>query len=592
MKTIVSETIRRLYSILPGRFRKRSVLVVFLLFLNSMLDLLTLGAVIPILPLLLQPNALENNSFLGSISAKVGFQTQESFLIFFLGCAVVFFLIKNVIAVFITRYQAVFSFNLFTYVTTSLLRCFYRQGYLYFRQRSSPNLLRDITSNSVSFSENLVMPLLMFLNEALVLFIMFSAITFYDPKAVILVCVVLVPPFYFFYKGVRSHIATFRETLNKKHAELHRTLFQAIFGFVDVKTTNSEQHFFDLYSKEAKQYGTLMSKISVLNLIPTRLLEVTLIGGAFILVTYMLLFLENNTARVTLLGVFTLAAYRTLPSINRITIALMSIKGHQFTLDVVEQLQTLSWNPEEKLSASDDLSFKNQIRLDSIHFEYPNTKEKALKNISFTIKKGEFLGIVGGSGAGKTTLLNIFLGFLKPTSGSIYVDEQPLREPNLKAWYRLIGYVQQEVYLIEGTLAKNIAFGINPKEIDQKKLRDAAQKASLESVIETLPEGFETEVGEKGSRLSVGQKQRVGIARALYSGAEILVFDEPSSALDLKTEEEIAETIKSLVKEGCTVLMVTHRLTPLRHCDRVIELKRGMIAQKSSYEQLAAHHSH
>jgi ABC-type multidrug transport system fused ATPase/permease subunit len=197
------------------------------------------------------------------------------------------------------------------------------------------------------------------------------------------------------------------------------------------------------------------------------------------------------------------------------------------------------------------------------------------------IEKGESVGIIGQSGVGKTTLINVMLGLIRPNCGAIYIDNQRLTDQNLKSWQHIIGYVQQEVYLVDGSIADNVALGVEPKERNAKRIANALERACLNDLVAELPQGIESAVGERGAQLSVGQKQRIGIARAIYSGAQVLLLDEATSALDHSTEEMVTESIRKLAEEHYTTIIVAHRLSTLKHCNRILELKDGRLFEMS-----------
>jgi ABC-type bacteriocin/lantibiotic exporter with double-glycine peptidase domain len=315
------------------------------------------------------------------------------------------------------------------------------------------------------------------------------------------------------------------------------------------------------------------------------MLEVFFVLGAASLCAYVSFQIRAPGQAVAFLTTYVVAAYRVLPSINRITLSLLSIKGYQYTLDTVEE--ALFSETEQKAHVSESLNFERSISIESLSYKYPGREEETLNQVSFSIQKGECIGLVGPSGSGKTTLLNILLGFISPSSGGIRVDDTYLTPDRLDAWYRLIGYVQQEVFLLEGTLRENIAFGILKEDVDPSRLEVAIRRASLAQLVASIPGGMDAMIGERGANLSVGQKQRIGIARALYSGAQILIFDEATSALDAQTELEITESISSLSKEGFTIVIVAHRKSTLKHTHRIFELQKGNLQRETTYQELS-----
>jgi ABC-type bacteriocin/lantibiotic exporter with double-glycine peptidase domain len=278
-----------------------------------------------------------------------------------------------------------------------------------------------------------------------------------------------------------------------------------------------------------------------------------------------------------------LASYRLLPSLNKMLISLNNIKGFQYVFDILNKFKDSSNVVSDSLEST--LKFEEKISLEKVSFQYPHGDKQILSEFSLKIKKGETIGIVGTSGSGKTTLINVILGFLKPTQGKIILDDVAVQEENLTAFRNLIGYVKQNVFILDGNILQNIALGVPDAEIDMQKMETAVKMAKLESIVNVLPKGLKTQIGEQGSKLSGGQKQRIAIARALYHNAEILVFDEATSALDNETEKEITEAIETLIGSK-TMIIVAHRYSTLKNCNRIIEMKDGKIVNTMTYEQL------
>ena len=274
-----------------------------------------------------------------------------------------------------------------------------------------------------------------------------------------------------------------------------------------------------------------------------------------------------------------------MPSLNRIVSSMMYIRKTQVAITNLNFMKE-KHQTEQVFNNPPAMKFDDSISFNNLCFKFPEQENYLLKNINIKIKKGEKIGFIGSSGSGKTTLMNIFLRFINENSGSITIDGQALNQDNIRSWRKLLGYVKQDIFILDGSIKDNVAFGEDV--VDEKKLQKALQQSSLQPLVDSMPNGADTPVGEKGSKLSGGQRQRVGIARALYRDAEILVFDEATSALDNTTEAEVTEAIDKLSDTNKTIFIIAHRVTTLKNCDRIYELDKGEIKNTFTYQQLIA----
>lgn len=359
---------------------------------------------------------------------------------------------------------------------------------------------------------------------------------------------------------------------------------QLIYGYTDVEITGTKDYVF-------KKYEALLSRVNQMNirsyiyqLLPSKVIETSIILGVVMLICYGTIFIQNTKDLATFLAVFAIAAFRLLPSGNRMMIALMNLKGYSYTIDRLETLHKEENIEFEKskntVNKAKHIDFKDKIILENLSFTYTGSSSISLQNINLEINQGDHIGIIGKSGSGKSTLMKIFLGFLMPESGAFKVDDIMIDSNNMSAWRKKIGYVPQDIFISDATIKENIAFGIDPDKINIDKLNRSIKDASLEEFIGQLPLGINTALGEKGNLISGGQRQRIGIARALYHGAEVLFFDEATSALDNETEKVITESITALSKnKSITTLTIAHREKTLSFCNKIIEMSNGSIKQ-------------
>jgi ABC-type multidrug transport system fused ATPase/permease subunit len=294
------------------------------------------------------------------------------------------------------------------------------------------------------------------------------------------------------------------------------------------------------------------------------------------------------------LAVITLAAYKLLPTAQTLYTQISSVTSMGYTLGEVESELAHAVGSREagsadekgalkdKPEASAALEFNSSLRLEGVHFAYPRTRAPALDSVSFTVQKNESVGIVGVTGSGKSTLVDLVLGLHVPKQGTVYVDDRPLTSDALPQWRSMIGYVPQDIFLLDDTITANIAFGIAAEDVDLERVKAAARAAQILTFIdEHLPLGFDTLVGERGVRLSGGQRQRIGLARAFYGRPQVLVLDEATSSLDHRTEESIMETIHELHGK-LTIIMIAHRMSTLARCDRILRIEGGKIVEEVS----------
>ena len=310
--------------------------------------------------------------------------------------------------------------------------------------------------------------------------------------------------------------------------------------------------------------------------IPRIFLElVALVGLSLLLFTMLMQDLKINNI-IPVIGVFAAAAFRIMPSVNRIIGQFQIIRYGMPIINKINKEITQINFEENYLNISDEkILFKDKIQLENVEYSYETRSQIVLSNITFEVPLYSQIGIVGESGSGKSTLVNLMLGLLKPNKGEVKVDGKNIQS-NLKSWQHQIGYVPQNIYLMDDTLKNNIALGEETEDIDDKLIKDAVKLSGLQNFISNLPNGLDTIVGERGAQISGGQLQRVGIARALYNKPKVLILDEATSSLDLDTEKNLMKEIEKL-KGTITLIIISHRLSTISNCDKILKIKGGKI---------------
>ncbi|WP_109831576.1 ABC transporter ATP-binding protein [Reichenbachiella versicolor] len=568
MSGFLITTLRRTYKLLSKEMRSRIYVVTSLSLLNSFFDLFGLAAVLPILAASLKKRMIHENPFLDFLFRNFHFTSEVKFLFFLSLILILVVVAKNIIGLYIYKRQVAFSLEVYQDLSNRALDSIYKKGYGYLKRNNSNKLLNKVVVVPHQFAQLLLIQLFQLINEALILLLILVAIAIYDFKILLILFVAVVPSFYFFYVSNKKQLSVFNERLNELGPEIAKPVFEIIFGYVDVVVTNTFSFFKKNHFLGINEGKELRTKLNVLQQIPQRLVETSVIITVVTVLLYGVVALESSVDLVALLGVLGLAAYRSLPSINRMTMSLVHIKGQAFNLDVLEEII----EPNERSESIVDVSFENRVTLESLNFKFSDSDRFLFSGVNLEIEKGETVGLIGKSGSGKSTIINLILGFVKPSSGRVLIDGIELDGSNIDSWRKKIGYVKQDVFIVDGTLAQNIAFGLPDDQIDYDRLSDSIQRAQLFELVTELPQGIDTEIGERGSKLSGGQRQRVAIARALYHEAKLLLFDEATSALDSETEREITEAIEKLSDGSLTMLVIAHRHSTLKYCNKIYSL--------------------
>jgi len=582
MLKLIVQTYKRVYRLLPSNKRKHSILILFLLGLSSTLDLAGLGALLPLFIFVLDPEALSTDGIFLDVFNALGFDSETNFIIFLSSLIFLIVLVKNLIGLFIHYLIAKFTFSVQEYFSNLLLFKYFHRGLTFIKESNSNRVARDVNGVPGKFSTNLLLPLMNMTNELILICLVVLALFLYNPWVVLLVLAVVLPTFLLFYSFSKNRVQYYAEKIYEISPRISKVLYESFFGYVDIKVSGTEDKFRRDYQRNLRESVKYQVLNQTFKQAPTKVVETSMILGILIIICFGLFYYSNREALLTLLSVFALAAYRLIPSANRLMVALIDVKAHQYSIEVLNRVNT---NYPEEDQKSDRIKFENRIQFKNVNFSFTDG-QVIIDGIDLELKKGERLGVIGQSGSGKSTLMNLLLLFYEPNTGSILCDEQEIGISSQKVWRKLIGYVPQEVFLNDGNIRENVAFGVSEESIDDKKVIECLERASLAQLVESLEKGIYSSIGERGSRLSGGQRQRIGIARALYFGAQILLFDEATSALDSATEREITDSIAKLAEEDMTMLIIAHRTTSLKHCNRIIELEEGKIKAEHQYDSL------
>ena len=478
-----------------------------------------------------------------------------------------------------TKLQIDFSMRNQIKFSTEIMTNYLCKGYLFHLDHNSATLLRNVNAGGVVIYSTMLISTFTLLTELITAFTIWLMLVVVDAFTAVVVAGIMGAMMYGIIKAFRRNISKQAKIQNDFAAGYIKCVNQGLGAIKETKVMRKEKYFLEEFSRTYQQYGEANRKYLFINQLPRMIIETMVVSGLLVMIVAKLAMGSTPEQIVPLLGVLALAAFRLMPSANRIVNLFNTIKFQQpLFYELYPELMDIKERQESRkesyyLSDQPKLKFEKYIQVNKLRFAYPEGREDVLRDVSFSIGKGDFAGIVGPSGAGKTTFVDILLGLLKPSDGNIQVDGQDIFD-NIRSWQANLAYVPQSIYLIDGSVKENIALGVAPENIDNARIEKSLHMAELYDFVLDLPEGMETRVGERGVKLSGGQRQRIGIARALYQQPEVLILDEATSALDNDTEKSITDTILKL-KGQITIIAIAHRLSTLAECDYKIEFADG-----------------
>ncbi|MCH8539323.1 MAG: ABC transporter ATP-binding protein/permease [Opitutales bacterium] len=578
-------TYRQIYDLLTPVERRRALILLGMILVMALLDMIGIASIMPFIAVLSNPEAVQDSPYLSWLFAFFGFSDPQMFLIF-LGVVFLFFLISSLAFKALTMYALLSFSNMRSYsIACRLVEGYLHQPYEWFLNRHSGNLSKNILSEVDLAVKGAIVPSVQIVANVVVALAIITLLLLANPLLAGLVALGIGTLYGSFYVVIRMYLSRIGERRAKANALRFKLVQETFSAIKHIKLRGLEDLMGQRFILPARKFARAVALSQVLGKTPRYLFEAIAFGG-ILAITLALYLIEGNLQdRLSVLGLFAFAGYRLMPVFQQIFKDLTSLRFSGTALetlhkDIMEIKIKTKPKPEGPL---DKITFQQEIRLENISYAYPGTDQTAIQNIALTIPYRSTIGLKGKTGSGKTTLINVILGLLHPPhTGTLYVDDQSLDTSNLRAWQKIIGYVPQDIVLVDDTVAANIAFGVPPKAIDQQAVKKAAEMARIHDfVANELRDGYQTIIGERGIRLSGGQIQRLGIARALYHNPEVLIFDEATSALDQETETEVMKTIETLGGKK-TIVLIAHRLQTLVKCEKIYRLDKGKLSEDSN----------
>ena len=461
---------------------------------------------------------------------------------------------------------------------------------MFHSEGSSAQLTKKIATETVRVTGGILVPL-MHLNAKVVLaLLMITSIFIYDAKVAIVGAIIFTLTYYTLIIAVKSRLESYGSATTEVMEQRFRLMNEGFGGIKDLLLLGRDYDFIKRFNKTGIFLAFSQGTGTALIQAPRYLIELLAFGSLILLILYLLISYDGDLSVILpILTLYAVGAIKLLPAFQQIYQSISVINTNTAAFDEIrEDLKNIKLAELQTLKAKDKHSYlypKKQLALKDISFTYPNKDKKVLNQINISIPARSIIGIVGPSGAGKSTIIDVLLGLIKPQQGHLAVDDTVIDDHNRRSWQNSIGFVAQNIFLSEGTIAENVAFGLPNEEINLEQVQKALNLASLEEFCETLSDGIHTKVGERGVQLSGGQRQRIGIARALYHKVEVIVFDEATSSLDGITEKQIMEAIHGLSGHN-TIILIAHRLKTVQNCDQIYFIENGRINDQGTYDEL------
>lgn len=587
MMSDTCSTIRQVVAMLAhdkGRF----YFAVFLCIVGGVVELVGVGTLFPFLALLSKPHLIESNKILQIIYTTLAFTDTNSFLIFSGVAALLAFLFSTTFMFLKTAYLTRFCVSQSTRISVRLLDTYLRKPILFHLENNSGSLSKDVIGQSDQFTNGVLIAVMTIFGDSVVLLVLFCLVLSIDVRAGLLVFItlgVLIGTALVLTKNKVYELSARNDAAN---GDRFNFCIAALQSVKEIKAAGKEAFFGSMFCRHAEEFARCYASVNIVQTIPQSLIQFIATSAIICIAIYHISIGTSPAAIVPTLAMYAVVGYRLMPSFNRLSTALSQLQQFKPIIrNISTVLQRDASNTSEAIPIPAGLTPVRTVELRRISFKYPKAEQPLFTDLQLLVAGCQFICIVGSSGAGKTTLVDLLLGLLPPDAGTLLVNGISMHQAGAQHWRSLFGYVPQAVYLTDGTIEENIAFGVASADVDHARLERIVVQCHLEDFISAHPDGLKAHVGERGGKLSGGQRQRLGIARALYRDPPILILDESTSSLDGISEAWIIETLKEL-KKNKLIISIAHRSSLVRSCDRVIYVNQGSVVADGSFQHLCA----
>ena len=577
--------IMALWGYLSRQHKKQFLLIFILMIISSLAEIISVGAIFPFLGVLTAPEYIYSHSLMQPVIKILGITSSEQLFLPLVISFVISVVVAGVLRVFLLYVINRFEQLIGTEFSAHIYRRTLYQDYATHIGHNSSEIISSIISKVNIVIKGVIIPVLELLSSSLSLFGIMFILVFIDYKIALVSFGIFGAIYWILYSFLHKKIIINSQYISSGSTNTIKALQEGLGGIRDILIDSNQEFYCKLFIQADTPYRRAISDNNFISYAPRFVIEtlgLVLISG---LAYYLSQQKDGISVAIPMLGLLAMAAQRLMPAIQKIYSSVTSIKGSYYSVkDILYLLDQpiSSYIDQQQLSI---VPFKKDIKLDNVWFRYNKKTPWILKEVNLTFNKGSRIGFVGETGRGKSTLLDLVMGLLSPTKGHLKIDSKIVSMNNIRLWQSHIAHVPQNIYLSDGTIEENIAFGIPADKIDAESVKKVAELANISKFIDSCAQGYKTFVGERGVRLPGGQRQRIGIARALYKSADVLIFDEATNALDVETESAIMESIEKLGK-NLTIFIITHRVATLKACDLIVELDKDCTINIKKYQDI------
>ncbi|MDW5377014.1 ABC transporter ATP-binding protein [Halomonas sp. HP20-15] len=584
------KSLAELYSLLTDEQRKKLLKLQILVTLMAFAEIVGVVSIGPFMALVGDMSRLQGEGLIADIYRATGAGSPTSFLLW-VGVGVLLMLTLAALISMVTIWRlSLYGARVGVELGNRLFKHYMYQPWTFHAAGNTSQLTNKITQECQRITLSVINPL-MLMNAKLVMAIfMLMAIFIYNPLVAIVGLVVFIVAYLLLYATVRRRLIANGTAISEAQTQRYKLIIEGFGGIKDALVLGRQRIFTRRFSEASGYFADAQGVNQALSQAPRYAMELVAFGSVIFLVLYLLATYQGNLGSILpVLSVYALAGFKLLPAFQQVYSSVSQIRGALAAFDTLrDDLRASVAGVNEDNDVPVDVGRwvpQHSIAMQDIVFTYPNKQDPALDGLTLEIPANRVIGLVGASGSGKSTTIDMLLGLIKPSTGRLLIDGQPLEKGDMRAWQNTLGFVPQHIFLTDATIRENIAFGLPPESIDDVRVCRAASMAHLDGLLNELPEGIHTRVGERGVQLSGGQRQRIGIARALYSDAEVLVLDEATSALDGITEKLVMDAVHDFSGKKTTII-IAHRLATVKQCDCIYLIDQGRVVDAGRYEEL------